>query len=362
MKKPIVAVSVLIAAAVFVLGCNQAAQETQTPPIWTKVAKGTLVEMALATGEIVPRHEIAVKSKITGLVAHLFVEEGDVVEVGQPLVEIRPDPTPLELAQAKRTLEMRLLSRDRRMVEKQRLYSLLTREMVAQADYDRAQEAYQQANLAFNLAREELALIDQGKALIAGEVVETIIKSPVAGSILELRVDVGDSVVPLTSFQPGTELVYISDMRELLFEGNVDEIDIGKIREDMKAAIRLGALPEETIRGRLAKVALKARKQERTTVFDVEIDQLEIPAGVLLCAGYSANADIETGRADDALIIPEASVEYRADSAFVRVLTKTGDAQEVFVELGLADGIRVEVVRGLSLGDRVLERNWDEAD
>ena len=337
-------------------------QSQATGPKTVAVSRGTIVEKALAMGEILPRHEVAVKSKISGTVAKLFVEDGDAVKEGAPLLEVKPSPTPLEYAQSKRTLEMRLLVEQQRQADLGRTNGLLERGMVSQSENDKAREAFDQAALQRRLAEEELAILDKGKAVVAGRSVESLILSPVAGSILKLNVAVGDPVVPLTSYQPGTELLTMADMTDLLFKGTVDEIDVGKIREGMPVELKVGAFPDKLVQGVLSRISLKSQKKDNATVFEVEITQLQVPEGMMLRAGYSANADIVIRRAAEVLLLPERVVEFRNDSSLVRLPAAVAGAvpEERPIVVGMSDGINLEVQDGLKEGDAVLEKETRE--
>ncbi len=361
MKKLVVAVLVLVAAGGGVYAYMKLSGNGKEGPKTVEVSRGTLVEKALAMGEIVPRHEIAVKSKISGTVAQLFVGEGDYVKKGDRLLDVKPSPTPLEYAQAKRTLELRALVEEQRQSDLQRVQSLLTRGIASQAEHDRAREAFDQARLQRRMAEEELALLDQGRAVVAGRSVESTILSPMSGRVLKLNVDMGDPVVPLTSYQPGTELLTMADMDELLFQGTVDEIDVGKIREGFPAELKVGAFPDQLVQGRLFRISLKSQKRDNATVFEVEIDSLQVPEGAVLRAGYSANADVIVRRAVDVLVLPERVVEFRGDSVLVRLPAGAGEKpEERPLTLGMSDGISVEVKDGLQLGDKVLEKEVKE--
>lgn len=365
MKKTAIAIIVLVAVGGIGFGVSRILNGNgeDEGPATVEVTRETLVEKALATGEIVPRHEIAVKSKISGTVARLFVEEGSAVGQGDPLLEVRPDPTPLEYAQAKRTLEMRALMEEQRQSDLRRVSGLLDRGMASQADHDKATEARDQASLQRQMAAEQLALLDEGRAVIAGRVVESIVTSPIAGHVLKLHVDVGDPVVPLTSYQPGTELLALADMDELLFRGTVDEIDVGKISEGLPVELKIGAYPDSLVGGELSRIALKSEKRDNATVFEVEIDVREVPDGVLLRAGYSANADIIVRRASEVLALPERVLVFRSDSTFVRLPAAEGEEpEERAVDIGMSDGISVQVVGGLDSGDVVLDKEIREIE
>jgi HlyD family secretion protein len=233
---------------------------------------------------------------------------------------------------------------------------LLEQGMASQADFDAAKEASERATLSRKMAEEELAILDKGKAVVAGRSVESVITSPVAGHILSLPVNVGDPIVPLSSYQPGTALLSIANMDDLLLRGTVDEIDVGKIKEGMQAEIKVGALPEETVTGILQRISLKSRKTDNTTVFDVEIGDLTASESVYLRAGYSANADVIIRKVTDVPVLPERVVVFRNDSTFVHLSGQTEDAtEEQAIVLGMSDGITTEITSGLQVGDHVLE-------
>jgi len=321
-----------------------------------KVERGDIVEKALAVGKIEPRHKIAVKSKTSGIVEKIYVDVGDRVKKGDLLMDIKPEPTPLEIAEAKRNLELAALTLDLARKELERDKSLKKDGLISQESYDQVEKIYREAELRYQLAAEKLSLLEHGRIRIGGKDIETVVRAPVDGHVLERLVDVGDPVVPLTSYQPGTELMKIADMRDLVFRGTVDEIDVGKLREGMPAEIRVGPLPDKRIPGKLARISPQSRKVENAIVFDVEIE-ITSSERESLRSGYSATADIILKEKKDVLLIPERVLEFRNDSTFVKVPNPEGEEPlEVAIETGLSDGINIEVVSGLKEGDEVLEK------
>lgn len=320
-----------------------------------KVERDNLVDQALAVGTIEPENEISIKSKISGVVSRIFAEPGTYVKAGAPLLEVRPDPTPLELAEAKRNVELAQVELDNMLREKVRQESLLKSRLISRKDFDDFLTRYRESELKLKIAKEKLALIESGKVNIGGRKIETIITSPIDGYVLSKSVEVGDPVTPLTSFQEGTVLMKVANMENLLFKGTVDEIDVGKLREGMPAEIKIGALPDVHIEGTLRKISLKAEKKDNTTVFPIEI-LISRANGTTLRAGYSANASIVIQRKDSVLVLPERVVTFRNDSAFVELALPDGRAEERYIETGLSDALKVEVVSGLKEGDEVFEK------
>lgn len=319
------------------------------------VERGTIVDKAMAIGRIEPENEISVKSKIPGLIQKLYVEIGDEVKAGDPLLEIRPDPTPLEYAEAKRNVEIAQVGLKTTKRNLDRSANLREKKHISQKELDDMRSAHEEADLWLKLAREKLALIESGKTTIADRTVESVIKAPVSGMVLSREVDVGDPVVPLTSFQEGTELFVIAPMTDLVFRGTVDEIDVGKLHEGMTADIKIGAIPEAKVTGMLRKISPKARKEDNTILFDVEVTLVKV-GDEMLRAGYSATAEIVITRKDSVLMLPERLVQFREDSAFVELLTELGEPAETLIVTGLSDGLNIEIASGLVESTQVVQR------
>jgi len=270
-------------------------------------------------------------------------------------MEIRPDPTPLELAEAKRNIEMESIALENSKREYERAQQLKDKGFTSDKDFEISLKQFEQAKLRVEMAQEKLALIEKGKIRIAESNIETIIKAPTDGYILEKMTDVGEPIVPLTSYQAGTVLFTVADMKRLLFKGTVDEIDVGKLKEGMEAEIQIGALPGKPVKGTLNKISLKAKKQENTTIFPVEII-IRPSEDQVLRAGYSANANIIIQKKDSVLAIPERVVTFRNDSAFVNILQGAAGKKEIYIKTGLSDAIYIEVIDGLKEGQEVLEK------
>ncbi len=336
---------------------STAESDKPAPRPFVTVASGSVIEKALATGTIQPENEVQVKSKISGVVRRIFAEPGTYVRAGDPLIEVSPDPTPQELADAKRNVELAQLNVTTLGSQLDRQRSLRERGMVSDREFEETERQFNDATVRLQIAQERLSLIESGSVTIDGVEIESIIKAPISGYILEKMVNIGDPVVPLTSYQAGTALMSMASMENLLFKGNVDEIDVGKIREGMPVEIKVGALPGEFVVGRVRRISLKATKVENATVFPVEI-VITDTRGQTLRAGYSANADVIIHKVENVLVIPERLVVFRENEAYVEVLTDTltGTGTEKRVELGASDAISVEVKAGLAEGERVLER------
>jgi HlyD family secretion protein len=358
MRKGLIAAGVLVCAggvtAVLYSKSNSSkANGFKTVP----VVRGSVVEKALAIGAIKPKREIAVKSKISGIVKTSFREIGDVVRPGDPLFEILPDPTPMELTEARREVEIAKNVFDQAKKKYDRSRTLKDQGILATQDWDLADKEIQDAKIRLELASERLALIEKGRVKSERMAVESIIRAPIAGTVLELLVNEGDPVVPLTSYQAGTPLTNLADMNTLVFKGTVDEIDVGKLHEGMSTHIKIGALPDAKVEGKIYKISPKSKTAEGATLFDIEVELL--PAkGVVLRAGYSANAEIAVREKHDVLVIPERLVTFADGKATVELpaATEKGEPTKKEIKTGLSDGMNVEVAEGLRDRDLVIER------
>jgi HlyD family secretion protein len=320
---------------------------------YVEVTKDTIVDKALAVGQLEPRQEIQVKSKISGIVKKLHVDIGENVRAGDALITVAPNPTPLEYSEAKRRLELAEVDFENAQKIFGRQRELFEKNLSSQQQFDINKAEFDNAKLNRDLAQEKFDLLQKG-VTVGGKNENTIV-SPIEGTVLEKLVNEGDPVVPLTSYQAGTPLLTLAPMEELIFKGTVDEIDVGKLKSGMKTDIKVGALPGEEVEGVLSKISPKAKKQDNTTLFDIEIEVTD-QGSKTLRAGYSANADIIISRKDSILVIPERLVTFAGDTARVEVQDSVGSIDFKNIEVGLSDGLNIEVVSGLELGDRVVER------
>lgn len=324
-----------------------------------KVERGSIAEKAIAVGQIQPRQRIAVKSKLSGIVKRCLVAVGDVVKAGDPLFEIAPDPTPMESTGVERGVDTARATLWRAQADYERAQELHEKGVLASSDLDARREAFDLATIGVRQAEETRDLTKKGHVSRPGETVESVIRAPASGTILSRAVNAGDPVVPLTSYQPGTELATIAEMTDLVFKGTVDEIDVGKLHPGMTAHIKVGALPDEPVTGKVARIAPQAEQKEGATLFAIEVE-LQPGKELTLRAGYSANADVVIREKKDVLFLPERLVTMSDDGkkATVEVPAAEPSAppRTVDVKLGLSDGLNVEIEEGLQEGDEVIER------
>jgi HlyD family secretion protein len=326
-------------------------------PKLVDVTTGSIVEKAVAVGQIQPRQKFQVKSKISGIVRRALIQIGDTVRAGDPLFEIGPDPTPLEVTEVDRQVDSSNASFRRAESEYKRSQELSRSGVLPKSDLDQKKEAYELARVALTKAQQNRDLTRKGRLTLTGT--ESVIRAPAAGTILTRAVNPGDPIVPLTSYQPGTEMASVADMRDLIFKGTVDEIDVGKLLVGMQTRIKVGALPTDVVTGRVSRIAPQAQQKEGATLFDVEVE-LDPSNKITLRAGYSANADVIIREKKDVLVIPERLVTFEDGGKKATVELSSGDpkalGKKVEIKTGISDGLNVEVMSGLKKGDHVVER------
>ena len=313
-----------------------------------------MVEKAVASGTIEPSAEVEVKSKVSGVVRQLYQEAGAYAKAGTPLLEIRPDPTPLELVDARRQMELREMELATAVREQERNRSLREAGVATVEQLEQSNRQLEAAQLQMTIAREHLALLEGGSVKVGDRALESVVSAPIDGYILERMAKVGEMVIPLSSFQSGTVLFKMANMNDLVFRGTVDEIDVGRLKAGAEATILVGALPDVQMKGRVTRIALRSTRTDQSVGFPVEIEITDL-GGAVLRAGYSASAEITVRRADDVLLIPERLITYTGDTVTVMVQNAAGAAERRVITTGVSDAVNVQVLSGLSAGERVLE-------
>ncbi len=347
-KKKLIFMGVLVVVVIFLvagLGRGRRGEDLNSS---AKVSKGDIRDVAVALGTIEVKYETSVKSTISGVIKKVFVEIGDEVKKGDPIFEISPTPTPFELASVRKEVRVAEIRLENAKKDIERKRALFEKDLISDKEYEIMQQDLQEAQSDYNLAKQRLDLMEKGSAKVGGTELDAVIRSPVSGTILSREVSIGDPVVPLTSYQPGTELMKIARLQDLLFKGTVDEIDVGRLEEGMKAKITVGAIPDEEIYGIIDIIAPKAWNKEGATVFDIEIIVTE-KGNKPLRIGYSATADIIIDERNDVLVIPEGAVNFEEEKTFVYLAN--GEKKEI--ETGLSNGLNIEVVSGLSEGEGI---------
>jgi HlyD family secretion protein len=329
-------------------------QKSKQEPVVFQTASPELrniVQKTVAAGAIVPRREVAIKPRVSGIVQRLAVEPGQFVRAGDLIAEIKIVPNVVNLNAAEGRLAAAQISVKTRKREYQRLLELKQQQLVAEADFNRSELEFHLAEQEAAASSNNLQLIKDGAIRGSGKV-SNVVTSTVEGMVIDVLVKEGGSVIETNNFNEGTSIASVADMQDMIFQGFVDESEVGKLAENMPVSITIGALTGQKFEGTLEYIAPKGTNREGTIEFEVRA-ALKIPPGSFVRANYSANADIILERRDQVLAINERVLQFENKRPFVEVESAAKAYEKRFLELGLSDGVQVEVLKGLAAGERV---------
>jgi HlyD family secretion protein len=310
-----------------------------------------IVQKTVAAGAIVPRREVSIKPRVSGILQKLYVAPGQFVKAGDLIAEIKIVPNVVNLNAAESRLASAGINVKNREREHARLLELHRQRLLSEADLNRSELELELAKQEVSAASNNLQLIKEGAIRGSGKV-SNVVSSTVEGMVIEVPVKEGASVIETNNFNEGTTIASVADMQDMIFQGFVDESEVGKLEEKMPVSIAIGALTGQKFDGRLEYIAPKGTNREGTIEFEVRA-ALEIPPGSFVRANYSANADIILERRDQVLAINERVLQFDSGKPFVEVRNGAQAYDKRFVELGLSDGVTVEILRGLSASDVV---------
>jgi HlyD family secretion protein len=331
----------LLAAA---LACGRGEPAVDSPTAHAEL--GRIERIVVATGTIEPVKEVEVRPRIPGIIEQIHVEEDDVVEEGQLLVEIERDLLESQAAEARATLDEARVQQRFARSELERARKLVESGARSPQHLDDMESRSEQAGA--RTARAEAALRTISTQLSYARVV-----SPLAGRVLDVHIEEGSAVSPVTAVTGGTLLLSLAATDSLHLDGLVDENEVARVALGQPARIRTEAFPERIFAGRVREIAPLGERIQNVTYFRVEIEVTDPDLG-LLRPRMSGDADVVTEVVEQALVIPETALHYRGDEVFVRSPNGEGPAQERPVRIGILDGQRVQVLEGLAAGDAVI--------
>ena len=322
--------------------------KVQTPFI------SNLVKKTVATGSVIPRHEIAIKPQVSGIIDEIYVEPGEKIKKGDLIAKIRIIPDMIVLNSAESRLnKANILLEDAKLVY-ERQKKVYEQGVIPDAEFQKVRIEYNSALEEVESAENNLQLIKEGITKKAGKISNTLIRSTIQGMILDVPVEVGTSVIQTNTFNEGTTIATIADMGEMIFEGKIDETEVGKIQEGMNLELTVGAIESEKFNANLEYISPKGVEENGTVQFEIKA-QVTLREDVFIRAGYSATADIVLNRKDSVMVIPEGLLKFEkdTDSSFVEVETQPQLFEKRFVKTGLSDGINIEVISGLTMEDKI---------
>lgn len=323
--------------------------------------KQTIVKKTVATGSILPLEEVLIKPNISGVIEEVYVEGGDYVKTGDLLAKIKVVPNLSAVNDARDAIDRAKIDLNDQKRNWDRQQSLFEKGVIAQTDLERAEVAYDQAKQTYNAAVKRLDIIKTGTASGYGNEANTLIRSTVTGMVLDVPVEKGNQVIESNNFNEGTTIASIADVEKMIFEGKVDESEVGKIKENLPLEITVGAIENQVFDAVLDYIAPKGVEENGAIQFEIK-GTLTKQDTTFIRAGLSANASIILARADSVIAVKEALVQFDKDTKnpFVEIATGDQKFERKEVELGISDGIYVEVISGISSEDKI--KVWNEVE
>ena len=324
-------------------------QENRYEELTAEVAD--IVKSTVVTGKVQPRDEVNVKPQISGIIAELYKEAGQPVKEGEIIAKLKVIPDMSSLSSAQSRVRLSELNLKQAQTNFDREKALYDKQLVSADEYDKVAQALQQAKEELKAAKETLEIVRDGVSSSNKSGSSTLIRSSVSGLILDIPVKVGNTVINSNSFNDGTTIATVADMDDLIFDGNIDETEVGRLSVGMPVKITVGALQDVVFDASLEYIAPKATESGGTNLFEIKAS-LRVPEDITVRSGYSANAEIVLQRAAQVLSIAESALQFEGDQTYVYVLGDKGYERRD-VKTGLSDGVNIEIKEGLSPGEKV---------
>ena len=376
MKRTGTIITLLVIVIAFSAGIWYIYSKDKTNPVvfQTETASiRTIVKKTVATGNIVPKEEVFIKPNISGIIHEIFVVAGDVVVAGDLIAKVKVVPNINSLNSAKNNINSAKTQVEtaRLALESQKSIYLRQKELFdkevvsanefdqALLSYNQAQQRYNQENVLLTAAQQTFDIVKTGTAKGLGAAANTEIRATVSGMILDIPVKVGNQVIESNNFNDGTTIATIADVEQMIFEGKVDESEVGKITENLPLEITVGAIENKKFKAVLDFIAPKGVSENGAIQFEIK-GTLNNQNATFIRAGLSANASIILARAENVLSIKEALVQYdpKTKKPFVEIATGAQEFQRKEISLGVSDGLYVEVLEGVTQQDNI--KVWNQ--
>lgn len=378
MKRTTTVIVLLIIVLVFTGALYYLWQKnSQNPITYTteQASQQTIIVKTVATGSIVPKEEILIKPNISGVIEKVYIEAGEYVASGDLIAQIRVIPNVSSLTSSKNNIASNLTALQTAKINLQtqqsnydRQKALFDKGIISANDFEAVKNTYlqtkqsvEQAKINVNSAQQNYDIIKTGTTSGLGNIAQTQVRATVSGMVLDVPVKAGNQVIEANNFNEGTSIASLADVKQMIFEGKIDESEVGKIKEDLPLEITVGAIEDKTFEAVLDYIAPKGVAENGAVQFEIKGSLKNIDS-TFIRAGLSANASIILERADKVLAIKEALVQYDSETKLPFVEIETGDQEfeRRDIETGISDGIYVEVKKGLTVTDKI--KVWNQVD
>ena len=314
-----------------------------------------LEKTTVATGKIEPRDEILIKPQISGIIDAVYKEAGQTIKKGEVIAKVKVIPELGTLNSAESRVRLAEINAQQSETDFSRMQKLYEAKLVSSEEFEKSEVAVKQAREELQTAKDNLEIVKEGITKNSASFSSTLIRSTIDGLILDVPIKEGNSVIMSNTFNDGTTIATVANMNDLIFRGNIDETEVGRLHEDMPVKITLGALQNMSFDAVLEYISPKGVEENGANQFEIKA-AITIPDSITVRSGYSANAEIVLERTQKVLTIPESAIEFSGDSTFVYLLTNDTSEQEFQrqpVTIGMSDGIRIEIKQGLKEGQQV---------
>jgi len=354
MKKVVRILMIVLVAAVFIGTFAYLFKRSQPKAIEYQEltpTQGEVIKSTVVTGKIQPRDEVNVKPQINGIVAELYKEAGQTVQKDEIIAKLKVIPDMNQLSSAQSRVRLSEVNLKQAQINYDREKKLFDQKLVSAESFEKVEQALKQAQEEHSIAKETLEIVRDGVSSANKSGSTTLIRSTISGLILDVPVKVGNSVTMSNTFNDGTTIATVANMDDLIFDGNIDETEVGRLHIGLPVRISVGALQDVHFDAALEYISPKATESNGTNLFEIKAS-VKVPSDVTIRSGYSANAEIVLQEVHDVITLAESAIQWEGDSTFVYVKEGEEWAKRV-VTTGLSDGVTIEVKNGIALGDKV---------
>ncbi len=343
-------------------------KQKKKPDVFATIAPKieTISKKTVATGSVVPRKEIEIKPQVSGIIDEIYLEAGQMVKNGDIIAKVKIIPDMVALNSAESRVSRAKINYEDAKIDYDRQKQLYDEKVIPYEEYQKARLAYDTSNEEFNAAENNLDLIKEGVTKKSKTATNTLIRSTIDGMVLDVPVEVGNSVTQTNNFNAGTTIANVADMSDMIFKGKVDETEVGKVHENMPITLTIGAIENESFDAVLTYLSPKGKEENGAVQFEIKAD-VKLKEGQFIRAGYSANASIVLEQHDSVLTIPESVLKFEEEKVFVEVQTDSQIFVKRYITTGLSDGVNIEVMDSLTIddllkGEIIVPAKKDKAD
>ena len=357
-KKYLKIASLAVVAAIFIWTFVFLYRKSQpTVKVYETIVPETadLEKTTVATGKVEPRDEVLIKPQISGIISEVYKEAGQSVKQGEVIAKVKVIPELGTLNSAESRVRLAEINAKQAETDFARVEKLFNDKLISNEEYEKGEVNVKQAREELQTAKDNLEIVKEGITKNSASFSSTMIRSTIDGLILDIPVKAGNSVIMSNTFNDGTTIATVANMNDMIFRGNIDETEVGRIHEQMPIKLTIGALQNLTFNAILEYISPKGVETNGANQFEIKA-AITIPDSVQIRSGYSANAEIVLQKANQVLAVPESTVEFSGDSTFVYIMTDSVPEQKfqrTQVTAGMSDGIKIEIKKGVTIQDKI---------